>query len=280
MKTALAQIKIGEDIGKNLEHILSLIEEAADEGADLITFPELMLCPFFPQYEYMDATKYSLGKDSDAVRLLAESCRKHSIAAVPNIYLKENGRFYDASLFIGKDGELSGASKMVHITRAPLFYEQDYYHPSDTGFRVYSTPFGKFGVIICFDRHMPESFRICTLKGAQMILIPTANISGEPLDLFEWEIRVAAMQNNVFIAMCNRVGKEDQMDFAGESIVVSPDGGVVAKAGGGEQLLYAEIDLGLAQNRSQQSFIGLRRPRVYSTLCAIKTDAYQYPSAY
>jgi len=112
--------------------------------------------------------------------------------ASPNLYLETNEKAYDASLFIDRTGEILGISKMVHIMQSPYFYEQDYYTPSDDGFKVYDTPEGKIGVVICFDRHLPESIRSCVALGADLILIPTANIDGEPLDLFEWEIRVQA----------------------------------------------------------------------------------------
>lgn len=69
--------------------------------------------------------------------------------------------------------------------------------------------------MICFDRHLPESIRSCALQGAELVIVPTANTKAEPLEMFEWEMRVQAMQNQIFIAMCNRVGTEDAMQFAG-----------------------------------------------------------------
>ncbi len=165
---------------------------------------------------------------------------------------------------IDADGSLLGVSKMVHIVQAPCFYEQDYYTPSDTGFHVYDTAAGKIGVVICFDRHFPESIRSCTLKGAQLIVIPTANVKDEPLEMFEWEVRIPAMQNGVFIAMCNRVGLEGEMHFCGESIVIDPNGDIVAKADDTEQILYADIDFGMiVEVRKNRPFLELRRPGEY-----------------
>ena len=153
---------------------------------------------------------------------------------------------------------------MVHIVQAPCFYEQDYYTPSDTGFLVHETAAGRIGVVVCFDRHIPESIRTCVLRGAQLIIIPTANTRDEPLEMFEWELRVPAMQNGVFIAMCNRVGIEEQMDFCGESIVVGPDGDVIAKAGNGEMILYADLDLDrVEESRRARPYLALRRPEHY-----------------
>lgn len=155
-------------------------------------------------------------------------------------------------------------AKMVHIAQAKQFYEQDYYTPSDDGFKVFDTPFGKIGIVICYDRHLPESIRTCVLKGADLILIPTANTKAEPMEMFAWEIRVQAMQNQVFIAMCNRVGTEDAMDFAGESLVVHPSGDILAKAGDREQLLTCEINLQEAREwREKVPYLGTRRPEWY-----------------
>ena len=79
-----------------------------------------------------------------------------------------NSRRYDTSLWIDPHGELLDCAKMVHIAQAEQFYEQDYYTPSDDGFKVFNTPFGRVGIVICYDRHLPESIRTCTLMGAQL----------------------------------------------------------------------------------------------------------------
>jgi N-carbamoylputrescine amidase len=150
---------------------------------------------------------------------------------------------------------------MVHIVQMPQFYEQDYYTPSDSGFQVYETSKGRVGVVICFDRHYPESIRSCALKGAQLVVIPTANVKGEPLEFFEWELKVAAVQSGLFIAMCNRVGLEHEMDFCGQSVLVDPNGVVVARADDTEQILYAAVDLGLIPKaREARPYLRLRRP--------------------
>ena len=153
---------------------------------------------------------------------------------------------------------------MVHIAQAKQFYEQDYYTPSDDGFKVFDTPHGKVGIVICYDRHLPESIRTCALMGAQLIIIPTANTKTEPMELFEWEIRVQAMQNQVFVAMCNRVGMEGEMSFSGESLVVAPDGSLICKADDKEQILSCEIDLSEATRlREKVPYIATRRKEWY-----------------
>lgn len=184
--------------------------------------------------------------------------------AVPNFYLEEKGRCYDTSVFIGADGEIIGKQKMVHIAQAEQFYEQDYYAPSDEGFLVFDTPHGRIGAVICFDRHYPESIRTEALMGAELILIPTANTKAEPSEMFIWELRVQAFQSSVAVAMCNRVGREDAMDFSGESLAVDANGNVLALGGDGEELIYAQIDLKRSTEiRSGRPYTRLRRPELY-----------------
>lgn len=276
MKIALAQMKMSENVDENLEKALNLIEEAARNGAQLICFPELQLTPFFPQYEGLDASDYAILINDDKIKKIQEKSRDFKIISIPNVYLKEDGKYFDASLVINGDGEILGVSKMVHIAKCHQFYEQDYYHPSDTGFKVYDTPIGKIAIIVCFDRHLPESFRVCALQGAD-IIIPTANVKSEPLEMFEWEVRIPSMQNSVFTAMCNRVGKEGEMDFAGESIVVDPNGDVVIKADDKEQLIYAEIDINeAAKYKNEKPYMSLRRPDVYLKISSNKTEIFTY----
>ena len=113
------------------------------------------------------------------MKIYIKVCRNNKISAVPNLYLLENDRTYDASIFIDKNGEVKGTQKMVHIAQAEQFYEQDYYTPSDEGFKVFDTEFGKIGLVVCFDRHYPESIRTEVLRGAELILIPTVNTKAD-----------------------------------------------------------------------------------------------------
>lgn len=264
MKIALVQPKLGELMAENFDKALCAIEQAAKNGANVICFPEIHLTPFFPQYEKQYVSDYVLSLDSPYIKAFQQKCKELGVVALPNVYLKEQGRCYDASLVILPDGSISGISTMVHITQAACFYEQDYYSPSSSGFKVYETPFGKIGIVICFDRHFPESIRSCALQGAQLIVIPTANTKAEPMEMFEWELRIPAMQNGLFIAMCNRVGKEGQMDFSGESLLVAPDGNVVVKADDQEQILYGKLDLNLVEHAQlNRPYLTLRRADMY-----------------
>lgn len=268
MRIALAQYALCPEMSANIATALRFMTQAAAAGADLILYPELCISPFFPQFskdDKGDALRYAVPPEGDYIRQFQERCRQLNLCASPNIYMHEGEHFFDASLVINAGGATLGVSKMVHIAQLPQFYEQDYYTPSDTGFLVHDLPFGKIGIVVCFDRHFPESIRTCALRGASLILIPTANIMSEPRDLFECELRAAAMQNGVYIAMCNRVGPEGGVVFCGESIVVDPDGRVVVKASTEETLLLADIDLSqVPAARTKRPYLILRRPDMYA----------------
>jgi len=264
MKLALAQMSNSGDIQNNLEKSISSIQEASKNRADIVLFPEVQLTEFFPQYPGKDVKDYGMEIGSEIVRKIQKACKENQIMAVPNIYLKENDKYYDASLLIDRSGDIIGIQKMVHIAQAKQFYEQDYYEPSDDGFKVFDTEFGKLGIVVCFDRHYPESVRTETLMGADLILIPTVNTKSEPSEMFEWELRVQAFQNSVAIAMCNRVGEEDAMEFSGESIVVDANGKVLIKADDKEQILYMDVDLSESKRiRESRPYTNLRRPELY-----------------
>ena len=264
MKIALVQMLNEGTIDNNLDKSINAISEAAANGADIVLFPEVQLTEFFPQYRNLDVSDYCLTISSEVVKAFSQACKDNNVFAVPNIYLKENEKCYDASLLIDKAGKIQGIQKMVHVAQAERFYEQDYYEPSDTGFQVFDTEYGKIGIVVCFDRHYPESIRTEALMGADLILIPTVNTKSEPSEMFEWELRVQAFQNSVSIVMCKRVGKEGEMDFSGESIAVSANGDVIAKADDKEQILYVDIALEHStKTREMKPYTQLRRTDLY-----------------
>ena len=264
MKIALAQMSMSENMEENFTKTIRFMRQAADKNVKLICFPEVQLTPFFAQYEDRDVSAYVMKEDDQYIVSLRRFCKELGIYAAPNFYIEEDGKRYDMSLLINDSGELIGKQKMVHVAQCRQFYEQDYYTPSEEGFQVFDTPLGTIGIVVCFDRHYPESIRTEALRGAELIIIPTANTKAEPSELFQWEIRVQAFQNSVNIAMCNRVGCEDEMVFSGESIVSSYNGDIIAIADDSEQLLIAEIDLPeAAAVRAEKPYTSLRRPDCY-----------------
>ncbi|MGH8251595.1 MAG: nitrilase-related carbon-nitrogen hydrolase [Steroidobacteraceae bacterium] len=268
MKIALIQQRATRDKQQNIARGLANLEAATRNGATLACFAELAFEWFHPQHP-ADGDVRSLAEplDGPLVRAFREKAREHGIVVVLNLFERQDPLTFDSSPVIDADGTLLGVTRMVHITEYACFHEQGYYTPGDKGAPVFRTRAGNVGVAICYDRHFPEYMRALALGGADLVLVPQAGAVGEwPEGLYEAEMRVAAFQNGYYVALCNRVGREDRLDFAGESFVCGPDGAVIARAGREtEEILYVEIDLAsTATCHARQLFLQHRRPELYA----------------
>lgn len=268
VRIALVQQAASEDPAANRDRGLAAVRRASSEGAQIVCFAELAFTRFFPQ-KRAQASPLSLaepvpGPTTNAFSALA---RELGVVIVLNLYERSGGEAYDSSPVIDADGSILGCTRMVHITDFEAFHEQDYYTPGNNGAPVYDTRHGRVGVAICYDRHYPEVMRALAVAGAQVVVVPQAGAMDEwPEGLFEAEMRVAAFQNGYFTALCNRVGPEAVLHFAGESFVCDPEGNVIARAGKGtEEILFADLDFErVRRSHAQRLFLRDRRPDLYS----------------
>lgn len=273
MRIALVQQHAGPDPADNVRRGLEAARAAADAGARLVAFAELAFTPFYPQRPAgvtmpLDRAEPVPGPTTDAFCRLA---RERSIVIVLNLYECDGDRAFDSSPVIDGDGRLLGVTRMLHIAEQPCFHEQGYYTPGDRGMPVYATAAGRVGVAICYDRHYPEVMRSLGLQRADLVVIPQAGAVGEwPDGLFEAEVRVAAFQNGYHAALVNRVGREECVEFAGESFVADCAGQIVARAAAGlDQTLLVDLDLeALERSHARRLFLRDRRPNIVPTLLA------------
>lgn len=268
MRIALIQQSAGADRRGNVERALLALDRAAAAGARVAVFAELAFEPFHPQRPAdevpLDLAEPIPGPTTDR---FCDKARQLGMVLVPNLYERAGERAFDASPVIDADGTLLGVTRMVHVTDYPCFHEQSYYSPGDRGAPVYATRHGRVGVAICYDRHYPEYMRALALAGAELVVVPQAGVVDEwPDGLFEAELRVASFQNGYFTALCNRVGREERLEFAGESFVCDPAGRVVAQAGSGtEEILTVDVDLGqVERSHARRLFLRDRRPELYA----------------
>ncbi|HEV7514796.1 MAG TPA: nitrilase-related carbon-nitrogen hydrolase [Thermoanaerobaculia bacterium] len=268
MRIALAQLASSPDREINLARVVDAMEQAKRAGADLVAFPEVVLDRFFPARAGNDAA-FALaepipGPVTDRIASLA---RELSLVTVFNLYeVDGQGRRFDSSPVFDADGRLLGVTRMLHITDYEGFHEQSYYHPGDHGMPVYDTRVGRIGVAICYDRHYPEVMRTLGVQGAELVVIPQAGATGEwPEGMYEAEIRTAAFQNGYFIALCNRVGEEGALTFAGESFVADPEGRILVRGKSlAEDFVVCNVDLGQCQeSTARRLFFRHRRPELY-----------------
>ena len=267
MKIALVQQRASGNRRDNRRRGLESVETAARAGAQVIAFAELAFDPFYPQdratEQLLTMAEPVPGPTTDS---FAAAARELGVAVVLNVFERDGDRTFDTSPVIDADGTLLGKTRMIHITEYTCFHEQGYYAPGDRGVPVYETRFGRIGVAICYDRHYPEYMRALALGGAEVVVVPQAGAVDEwPEGLYEAEMRVAAFQNGYFAALCNRVGREPRVTFAGESFVCDPAGSVIARAGREtEEILFCDLDLDMVEDsHARRLFFRDRRPELY-----------------
>ncbi len=263
MRIALIQQRVDADKATCLRRGIESVRAAARGGARLAAFAELAFEPFFPCRKRGDRARPPAetipGPTTDA---LAAVAREHGVVLIANLYESDGERRFDSSPVIDADGSLLGVQRMLHITDYEHFREQDYYDPGDLGAPVLDTAAGKVGVAICYDRHYPEVMRRLGLDGAELVVVPQAGTVGEwPDGLYEAELRVASFQNGYFTALCNRVGAEGEMRFAGESFACDPEGRVIARAPRDEDhVLMVDLDMTMVpRSTARRLFLAHRR---------------------
>lgn len=270
MDIALVQLFLPDDPRDAFQQGLEAIKDAANAGAELVVFPELSFTPFYPRVPASeqdkpldDLAEPVPGPTTEAIQDVA---REFGVVVVFNLYERDGDQRFDTSPVIDADGTLLGATRMMHITQYEHFYEQDYYAPGNTGAPVYDTAVGRLGVAICYDRHFPEYLRAMALQEAELVLVPQAGTAGEwPKGVFEAELQSASFQNGFFMALSNRVGREEDMVFDGRSFVTDPTGQVIAQAPSGEAtILLASLNLDKARSSTaRRLFMKHRRPDQY-----------------
>jgi N-carbamoylputrescine amidase len=271
VRVALVQQFAAADLAGNRARGLAAVRAAAAGGARLVVFPELAFTPFYPRQAVcgpppLDLAETIPGPTTEAFAALA---RELGVVVVLNLYERDGAHAFDSSPVIDADGRLAGVTRMLHIAEMDGFHEQGYYSPGDRRMPVYATAAGRVGVAICYDRHYPEVMRSLGLQGAEVVVIPQAGVTGEwPDGLYEAELRVAAFQNGYFTALANRVGREGELEFAGESFVCDPSGRVIARAPVAEEhILLADLDLAAVRtSHARRLFLRDRRPELLSVL--------------
>jgi len=279
----LLQHACGSDPKANLKKTLSLVEQAARKGAQIICTQELFRSQYFCQAEdhaYFDLAEPIPGPSTAAFQKLA---KKHGVVIVASLFEKRaSGLYHNTAVIIDADGSLLGIYRKMHIPDDPLFYEKFYFTPGDTGFRAWDTKFGKIGVLICWDQWYPEGARLTAMQGAEILFYPTA-IGWHPKEKAEygvnqhgaWETiqRSHAVANGCYVAAINRIGREqpiggDGLEFWGQSFVAGTSGQIIAKASvDNEEVMIVPIELGKVDvTRTHWPFLRDRRIDAYGDL--------------
>jgi N-carbamoylputrescine amidase len=268
----LVQMRCGEDPAENLACAVEGIEEAARRGARVVCLQELFRSRYPCQSE--DAARFDLaepipGPTTDALCKLAGA---RGVALVASLFERRTeGLYHNTAVAIDADGRLLGRYRKMHIPDDPLYYEKFYFTPGDLGFRSFALRDARAGILVCWDQWFPEAARLTALAGAQILFYPTAigwqfdeapEVDAAQHDAWETAQRAHAIANGVFVAVVNRVGREDSIRFWGQSFVCDPFGRVLARASASEpEVLVVDCDLSRIE-RVRRSWPFLRDRRI------------------
>lgn len=210
-----------------------------NQNVDLIVLPEMFHTQYFPFKEDSEFFDLAIEKDSDLVNewsLIAKEL--NAVIVFPFFEKRARGIYHNSALVFERDGHIAGLYRKSHIPDDPYFYEKYYFTPGDTGFAPIKTSAGTLGVLICWDQWFPEAARIMSLKGADILIYPTAIgwMQSEPKNLYARQqdswitvMRGHAIANRTFVMAANRTGVEGELTFWGTSFVAAPDGFIIHK---------------------------------------------------
>lgn len=260
-KVALAQTQPALfDKDANLQKASAYIQQAAQAGASVVIFPELFLTGYMLAGRTQEMAEPLSGPSLERVTELARTNRIAVQMGFAELDPSDH-KVYDSAFWISKSGKLEGCYRKTHL-----------YGPENGWFSrgsipaCFETELGRVGVLICYDLEFPEPPRLLALNGAQWLAVSTANMKPNE-HLQEIFIQSRASENRVWVAVCNRVGVEESVDFFGGSAVSSPFGEMIVQAGQTETLLLAEMDLSSAgQARLNADYLADRRPELYRGL--------------
>ena len=283
---AAVQMKCCEDINKNIANAERLVRQAAGEGANVILLPELFERPYFCQerrYEYYPFAKTA--EENDAVRHFAAIAKELSVVLPISFYEQSGNTMFNSVAVLDADGRNLGIYRKTHIPDDHYYQEKFYFTPGDTGFQVFDTLYGKIGIGICWDQWFPETARCLALKGAELILYPTA-IGSEPIlecdSMEHWRrcMQGHSASNIVPVAAANRIGEEavipstengsqsSSLKFYGSSFITDSTGAIVRSMGREEEgVILASFDLDeILTERRNWGLFRDRRPEMYGEI--------------
>jgi len=259
MKIALIQQKFYKTKIDTIEKTVQNIEQATNNGAELIVLQELHQTEYFCQSEDTKFFEYASSWKED-IKFWSSIAKRYNIVLVTSLFEQRTaGLYHNTAVVFDKDGSVAGKYRKMHIPDDPAFYEKFYFTEGDLGFEPIDTSIGRLGVLICWDQWYPEPARIMTLKGAEILIYPTAigwfdndTKKEKERQLNSWITiqRSHAISNGVFVVACNRVGFEkdnsgvlDGINFWGNSFVCDPQGDIIAHANHQkETILYSVIE--------------------------------------
>ena len=260
IKVGIIQQSIGTDIESNKQKLAECIRNVAAKGAQLVVLQELHNSPYFCQVESTETFSYAEpipGPSTDFYSKVAAEC---NVVLVTSLFeARAKGLYHNTAVVFDSDGSIAGKYRKMHIPDDPAYYEKFYFTPGDIGFRPIKTSLGTLGVQVCWDQWYPEGARLMALRGADLLIYPTA-IGWESTDTPEekerqlgaWQTvqRGHAVANGLPVIAVNRCGHEPDpsgmtngIQFWGHSFIAGPQGEFLAHFGETEQCEVIEVSM-------------------------------------
>lgn len=284
LTVAALQLALGsEDEAANIAAVSALVEEAAGKGAQVVLPPELFSGPYFCREEKDEF--FALARptaEHPSVIAMQALAAKLQVAIPTSFFERDGHHYYNTMAWIDATGEIQGTYRKSHIPDGPGYEEKFYFRPGNDGFKVWGVPTqtgtARVGLGICWDQWYPETARCLALKGAQVLLYPTA-IGSEPKDadmdtsrMWRRAMIGHAVSNCMPVVAANRIGHEGSQDagnrFYGHSFICDEWGDYLEQFGAEETgVLVATLDLDAARkHRASWGFFRDRRPQLYTRI--------------
>lgn len=249
-------VKLGQPEA-NLATVQAMTAEAARRGSDLVLFPEL----WSTGYDLENGADYATSIQEGIFARVAALARQHRIAILGScLSTVGEGQIGNTAVYFDSTGQPQAVYSKTHLFR--LMAEEQYLAPGH-GRSLVQTAWGLMGLAICYDLRFPELFRAYALDGAQLVFLPS---EWPHPRLAHWQtlLRARAIENQLFVVACNRIGRSKETDFFGHSCIIDPWGETIIEGGESEMLLTAAIDLAqVAAVRAKIPIFQDRRPDVY-----------------
>jgi N-carbamoylputrescine amidase len=256
-RIGLVQSSCSLDPNENLAKSEWRVREAAARGAQVVCLQELFRSQYFCREENAELFALAESIPGPSTETLGRLARELKVVIVASLFERRAaGLYHNTAAVLGTDGEIAGLYRKMHIPDDPLYFEKYYFTPGDLGFNSIATPYGRLGVLVCWDQWYPEGARIAALSGADLLVYPTAigwhpsekaQYGAAQLDAWRTIQRSHAIANGIYVAAVNRVGYEGPpehgLEFWGTSFVADPFGQVIAQAScDQEEILIADCD--------------------------------------
>lgn len=276
---ALLQAAAGSSYETNLNQTEVLIAQAVDRGAQIICTQELFTGLYFCREESQQNFYLAESIPGKTSQKLSEWAKRYQVYLIGSLFEKtQESQYFNTAIVFNPQGQLIHRYRKVHIPYDPNYYEKYYFKPGDLGLSVFETPWGKMGVLVCWDQWFPEAARILALQGARIIFYPTAigwHEEDEDPDLKQtqlnaWQTLHAshAISNSIFVGAANRIGREPPLQFWGHSQVWGPFGECLSQANSEDAcMVLAKCDLNqIEKQRKEWPFFRDRRTDLYHGL--------------